>query len=138
MFVLLIYWWNYLSSLFNLFLIISHHTMKGGQSWSWSYDNWNYDNLCNQRLSQQTWWVRIPLRRGVLDVTLLNKHYYHNPNPNNVELSQSPISNNIIRFSLNTNHIKSWSSYLGRISEQKTPRSPFSVGSLTINTWLSL
>ena len=40
---------------------------------SWSYDSWIYNYLCNQYLSPLTLWVRIPLRRGVLDTTLCDK-----------------------------------------------------------------
>ena len=36
-----------------------------GLSWSWSYDSWIYNYLCNQCLS--------PLRRDVLDTTLCDK-----------------------------------------------------------------
>ena len=39
-------------------------------SWSWSYGSWIYNYLCNKWLSPSTMWVRIPLRRGVLDTTL--------------------------------------------------------------------
>ena len=38
-----------------------------GPSWLWSYGSWIYDYLCNQWLSVLTLWVRIPLRRGVLE-----------------------------------------------------------------------
>ena len=41
--------------------------------WSCSYYSCIYDYLCNQYLSQLTLWVRIPLRRGVLDTTLCGK-----------------------------------------------------------------
>ena len=44
-----------------------------GPSWSWSYGGWIYDYLCNQCLSQQTLWVRLPLSRGVLDTTFCDK-----------------------------------------------------------------
>ena len=44
--------------------------MKAPPSWSWSYDSWIYNYLCNQCLSPLKLWVRTPLRRGVL-----NKHY---------------------------------------------------------------
>ena len=40
-----------------------------GPSWSWSYGSWIHNNLCNQCLSPQKLWVRIQLRRGVLDAT---------------------------------------------------------------------
>ena len=44
-----------------------------GLPWSWSYGSWIYNYLCNQCLSPLTLWVRIPLRRGVLDTTLCDK-----------------------------------------------------------------
>jgi len=41
-------------------------------SWSWSYGSWiNY--LCNQCLSPLTTWVRISLRRSLLNTTLCDK-----------------------------------------------------------------
>jgi len=40
-------------------------------SWSWSYGSWIYNYLCNQCLSPLTFWVRILLRKGVLDTTKL-------------------------------------------------------------------
>jgi hypothetical protein len=43
-----------------------------GLSWSWSYGSWIYNYLCNQCLSPLQLWVRIPLRRSVLD-TLCDK-----------------------------------------------------------------
>jgi hypothetical protein len=46
------------------------HHISPGPSWSWSYSNWISKYLCNQCLSLLTLWVRIPLRRGVLDTTL--------------------------------------------------------------------
>jgi len=44
-----------------------------GLPWSWSYVSWIYNYLCNQCLSPLTLWVRILLRRGVLDKTLCDK-----------------------------------------------------------------
>jgi hypothetical protein len=44
-----------------------------GPSWSWSYGSCIYNYLFNQYLSPITLWVRIPLRRGVLDTTLCDK-----------------------------------------------------------------
>ena len=44
-----------------------------GSSWSWSYVSWVSNYLCNQYLSPLTLWVRIPLRRDVLDTTLHDK-----------------------------------------------------------------
>jgi len=40
-------------------------------SCSWSYGSWIYNYLLNQYLSPLKLWVLIPLRRGVLDTTLL-------------------------------------------------------------------
>ena len=44
-----------------------------GPSWSWSHGSWIYNYLCNQCLLPLTLWVRIPLRRGVLDTTLCDE-----------------------------------------------------------------
>jgi hypothetical protein len=44
-----------------------------GSLWSWSYNSWIYNYLCNQCLSLLTLWVWTPLRRGVLDTTLCDK-----------------------------------------------------------------
>jgi len=41
--------------------------------WSWSYGSWIYNYLCDQCLSPLTLWIRIPLRRSVLDTTLCDK-----------------------------------------------------------------
>jgi hypothetical protein len=48
-------------------------TILYGPSWPWSYGSWIDNYLCNQCLSPLTLWVRIPLRRGVLDTPLCNK-----------------------------------------------------------------
>ena len=40
---------------------------------SWSYDSWIYNYLCNQCPSPLQLWVRIPLRRSVLDTTSCDK-----------------------------------------------------------------
>ena len=42
-------------------------------SWLWSYCSWIYSYICNQCISPLTLWVRIPLRRSVLDTTLFDK-----------------------------------------------------------------
>ena len=42
-------------------------------SWSWWYTSWIYNYICNQCLSPLNLWFRIPLRRGVLDITLCDK-----------------------------------------------------------------
>ena len=44
-------------------------------SLSWSSGGWIYNYLCNQCLSPLTLWVRISLRRGLLDITLCDKVY---------------------------------------------------------------
>ena len=44
-----------------------------GPSLSWSYRCWIYDYLCNQCPLPLTLWVRILLRRGVVDTTLCDK-----------------------------------------------------------------
>ena len=44
-----------------------------GQLWSWSYGSWIYNYLCDQCPSPLMLWVRIPLRRCVLDTTLYDK-----------------------------------------------------------------
>ena len=46
-----------------------------GASWSWSHGSWVSNYLFNQCLSSLTLWVRIPLRRCVLDTTLCDKVY---------------------------------------------------------------
>jgi hypothetical protein len=40
-----------------------------GSSWSWLYGSWIYNYLCNQSISPLKLWVRIPLRRCVLETT---------------------------------------------------------------------
>ena len=42
-------------------------------SWSWSYNSWIYNYLCNQCLLPLILWVRISPRRGVLAITLCDK-----------------------------------------------------------------
>ena len=48
-------------------------TSSQGASSPWSYGSSIYDYLCNQYISPLTLWVRIPLRRGVLNTTLCDK-----------------------------------------------------------------
>ena len=50
-----------------------HHLRKKNQFHKNVYCSWIYNYLCNQCLSPLTLWVRIPLRRGVLDTTLCDK-----------------------------------------------------------------
>ena len=47
--------------------------MYVGPSLSSSYGSWIYNYLCKQYLSPLTLWVRIALRRGMLNVTLFDK-----------------------------------------------------------------
>ena len=51
--------------------LISIYFLRG-LLWLWLYGSWIYNHLCNQYLhvSPLKLWVRIPLRRGVLDATL--------------------------------------------------------------------
>ena len=46
---------------------------NSGPSWPCSYGSWIYNYLCNQCLSPLMLWVRIPLKRGVLNTTLCDK-----------------------------------------------------------------
>jgi hypothetical protein len=46
-----------------------------GLSWSWSSGSWIYDYLWNQCLSPPRLYVRIPLKRCVLDTTSCDKLY---------------------------------------------------------------
>jgi len=46
-----------------------------GPSWSWSYGSWIYNYLCYQCLSPLMLWVRILLRRDVLDTILCDIVY---------------------------------------------------------------
>ena len=67
--------WNSVTVLFHVLFTLSILLSEQGQgpSWSWSYGCWIYDYLCNQYPSPLMLWVRIPLRRGVLDTTLCDK-----------------------------------------------------------------
>ena len=53
------------------YLLLS--SLSKGVSRSCSYDSWIYNYLCNKCLSPLKLWVRILLRRGVLDTTLCDK-----------------------------------------------------------------
>ena len=44
-----------------------------GPSWSWSYDSWITNYLCNQCISPLTLWVRIPFMRVIPDTTLCDQ-----------------------------------------------------------------
>jgi hypothetical protein len=50
-------------------------SITNGPASSWWHGSWvyNYIHVCNQFISSLTLWVRIPLRRGVLDTTLCDK-----------------------------------------------------------------
>ena len=60
--------WNSPIHIFYNYMYMSRFT-----SWPWSYVSWICRFLCNQCLSPLKLWVRIPLRRGVLDTTLCDK-----------------------------------------------------------------
>jgi hypothetical protein len=49
--------------------------VQEGPSWSWSYNSWISNYLCNQCLSPLMFWIWIPLQRGILDTTLRNKQF---------------------------------------------------------------
>ena len=46
-----------------------------GPSWSWSYGSCIYNYLCNQCLSTLMLWIRILLKRDILDKTLCDTIY---------------------------------------------------------------
>ena len=69
-------WWSRsVTSTLVFYFIVLHLTIWEWALWSWlwSYDSWIYSYLCNQYLSPLMLWVRILLRRGVLDTTLCDK-----------------------------------------------------------------
>jgi len=45
---------------FNVGIFISDYHVFEGPSWSWSYDSWIYNYLCNQCPSPLKLWVRTP------------------------------------------------------------------------------
>jgi hypothetical protein len=47
--------------------------LTSGPLWWWLYGSWIYNYIWNQCLSPLTLWVRLLLRRGVLDTTLSDK-----------------------------------------------------------------
>jgi hypothetical protein len=61
-------WTYYIISISNKIKNKKYHTVgtftqsnrKVGPSWSWSYDSWIYNYLCNQCLSPLKLWVRTP------------------------------------------------------------------------------
>ena len=64
-------WWQKLT--LRLVRWPKKHRKIRGPSCSWSYGSWIYNYLYNQCLSPLMLWVRILLRRGVLDTTLCDK-----------------------------------------------------------------
>ena len=46
------------STLASILFLIKHSVCFHGSSWSWSYDSWIYNFLCNQCLSPLMLWVR--------------------------------------------------------------------------------
>ena len=60
---------NFHSCLASWRAVVSHT----GPLRSWLYNSWIYNYLCDLSLSSLTLWVRIPLRRGVLETTLCDK-----------------------------------------------------------------
>jgi hypothetical protein len=60
----------FLHGLWPVEIVIMHHLSSEGPPWLWLYGSWIYNYICNQWLSPLTLWVRIPLKRGVLDTTL--------------------------------------------------------------------
>ena len=61
----------YASASVIIILIAQHLLLKGSSSWS--YGSWIYNYLCNQCPSPLALWVRMLLRRGVLDTRLCDK-----------------------------------------------------------------
>ena len=55
--------------------IILYHIILEWPSWPWTYCKWIYHYLRNQCLSPLTLWVRIPLRRSVIDKASCDKVY---------------------------------------------------------------
>jgi len=51
---------------------VASSSPEQGPSWSWWYGSWIYDYMCNQCLTQVTFWVRIPLWGCILVTTLCN------------------------------------------------------------------
>jgi hypothetical protein len=64
-------WWQKLT--LRLVRWPKKHRKIRGPSCSWSYGSWIYNYLYNQCLSPLMLWVRILLRRGVLDTTICDK-----------------------------------------------------------------
>ena len=82
----------------------------------WSYNSWIYNYLCNQYLSPQTLWVRIPLRWGILDTTLCDKvcHWF---SPGTLVSSTNNndcyyITEILLKVALNTKTVTLWFSFL--------------------------
>ena len=68
-------WYAIHSKTIQIYILIVNWIVRivQGPSWSWSYGTWIDNYLCNQCLSPLTLWVRIPLRRGILYITLCDK-----------------------------------------------------------------
>jgi hypothetical protein len=60
-----------LNKIITIYKYLPHSCL--GPSWPWSYGSWIYNYLCNQCLSPLMLWVRIPLRRSVLNTALCDK-----------------------------------------------------------------
>ena len=67
------YMWSHYRYLYPPILFILMTARHMGSLLSWSYGSWIYSYLCNQCLLPLTLWVRIPLRRDVLDTTLCDQ-----------------------------------------------------------------
>jgi hypothetical protein len=73
-------------------------------SWPWSYGSWIYNYLCNQCLSPVTpltLWVRIKLRRGVLDTTLCGD-LRGTPVSSTNKIDHNDIDEILLKMALNT------------------------------------
>jgi hypothetical protein len=56
-----------------MLILLQISYQNGGPTWLWSHGSWIYNYLCNQCLSPLTLRVRIPLRQGLLNITLCDK-----------------------------------------------------------------
>jgi len=45
--------------------------LKRGLSWSWSYDSWIYNYLCNRCLSPLKSWVRTPFMARCIWINIM-------------------------------------------------------------------
>ena len=76
--------------------------MQEEPSWSWSYGSWIYNYLCNQCLSLLMLWVRTPLKRGVLDTTLLVAGQWFTPVSSTNNTDCLDITEILLKMALNT------------------------------------